>query len=352
MKKLLVGLLLAVGLVQGAQAQIWGGSTGGGGVSSGGAITGAQAFAVLRADANGNLAVDGQLTYGSSGTNVLAVGTATNATGGSVVAAALQTNSVQVTGGANVTGIVTASSVQTTTLSATSGLTINNTIGLTQSSSGVLAVGTGAAASTAGTLVAAAVQTSSLVVTGNATVTNTLTAPTITSGTGSVSITGNLLPTTGSSYNLGTGNPAWVNLFLTGAVSYSSDSGLSRAGVPASVAVGNGTAGSTTGAIVAASYFSSVPTVISASSYTVATTDSSVVNSGATTLTITLPPASATTGRLLDVRTITAATVVSASANIVPITGGAAGTAILAATQGKWVTLQSTGSNYQIIRGN
>ena len=39
-------------------------------------------------------------------------------------------------------------------------------------------------------------------------------------------------------------------------------------------------------------------------------------------------------------------TVVSASSNVVPLTGGAAGTAILAATAGKWCTLVSDGTNW------
>ena len=52
------------------------------------------------------------------------------------------------------------------------------------------------------------------------------------------------------------------------------------------------------------------------------------------------------------IKTIQAQTVVSASSNVVPLVGGAAGTAILAATAGKWATLVSDGTNWVIMQGN
>lgn len=67
------------------------------------------------------------------------------------------------------------------------------------------------------------------------------------------------------------------------------------------------------------------------------------------TVTFTLPSASAFPGRQLDLRTIQAQAVNSASSNVVPRVGGAAGTAILAATDGAWATLKSDGTNWQII---
>lgn len=84
----------------------------------------------------------------------------------------------------------------------------------------------------------------------------------------------------------------------------------------------------------------------------VATTDSTVIANKAGTLTLTLPSAAAFPGRELRVRTIQAQTVVSASSNVVPMAGGSAGTAILAATAGKWADLQSDGTNWQITGGN
>ncbi len=88
------------------------------------------------------------------------------------------------------------------------------------------------------------------------------------------------------------------------------------------------------------------------STYTVQNTDTHIIANASGTLTLTLPSASTWTGRELTVRTIAAFTVVSASSNVVPVAGGSAGTAILAATAGKWAVLVSDGSNWQIQSSN
>lgn len=82
--------------------------------------------------------------------------------------------------------------------------------------------------------------------------------------------------------------------------------------------------------------------------FSLAATENDIICNKAGTLTITLPAASSWTGRRVTVRTITANTVVSASSNVVPAAGGAAGTAILAATAGKSCLLISDGTNWQI----
>lgn len=87
--------------------------------------------------------------------------------------------------------------------------------------------------------------------------------------------------------------------------------------------------------------------------FTLADTESWIINNKAgSTCVATLPAASAWTGRVVTVKTIQAQLVNSASANVVPLIGGAAGTAILAATAGKWATLVSDGSNWVIMAGN
>jgi hypothetical protein len=93
-------------------------------------------------------------------------------------------------------------------------------------------------------------------------------------------------------------------------------------------------------------------TANSSASYTVTATDYCVTNSFAGTTTLTLPAAASYTGMILHVRVVTANTVVSASSNIVPLAGGSTGTAILAATAGKWADLQSDGTNWQITASN
>ena len=91
---------------------------------------------------------------------------------------------------------------------------------------------------------------------------------------------------------------------------------------------------------------------VTAATDPVLTTDYTLTFNFAGTVTETLLNPVTYPGRILKVRTITANTVVSASANVVPLAGGAAGTAILAATAGKWATLQSDGTNWQIIESN
>lgn len=86
--------------------------------------------------------------------------------------------------------------------------------------------------------------------------------------------------------------------------------------------------------------------------YTVVDNDTDIIANRAGTITLTLPSATNYLNRAIRVRTIQAQTVVSASSNVVPLIGGAAGTAILAATAGKWAELVSDGTNWQIMAGN
>ena len=89
---------------------------------------------------------------------------------------------------------------------------------------------------------------------------------------------------------------------------------------------------------------------VTATPHTVAATAKHLIVNVAGTVTVTLP--TATSGRELLVRTITANAVDSASSNVVPIAGGAAATGILAATAGKWALLVADGTNWQIQAAN
>lgn len=85
--------------------------------------------------------------------------------------------------------------------------------------------------------------------------------------------------------------------------------------------------------------------------FTVESTDYWLINNKVgSSCTVTLPAASANTGRQIVIKTLQAQTVVSASSNVVPLTGTTAGTAILAATAGKWATLVSDGANWVIMQ--
>jgi hypothetical protein len=108
------------------------------------------------------------------------------------------------------------------------------------------------------------------------------------------------------------------------------------------------------------------PVTITAASYNAAAKpfESSWIANFAGTVTITFRPANETTytgnavytgvsttnaGRWLYLKTVTANAVISASADVVPINGTAAGTAILPATAGAWAMLQSDGTNWIVM---
>ena len=108
----------------------------------------------------------------------------------------------------------------------------------------------------------------------------------------------------------------------------------------------------TIGSIKGTVLSTSNPTTIT-NNYTVGSGDSDITCNGSASITLTLPSASANPGKIIWLRNIAAFTVVSASFNVVPLAGGAAGTAIMAATAGKWVRLKSDGSsNWIITAGN
>jgi hypothetical protein len=87
--------------------------------------------------------------------------------------------------------------------------------------------------------------------------------------------------------------------------------------------------------------------VTKTANFTVAAGETWLINNKASsTCTVTLPSASTNTGRVLHFQNYQAYTVVSASSNVVPLVGGSAGTAILAAVAGDTCTLVSDGSNW------
>ena len=67
---------------------------------------------------------------------------------------------------------------------------------------------------------------------------------------------------------------------------------------------------------------------------------------------VTLPAAGSYTGRVVTIKTIQAQAVNSASSNVIPRAGGAAGTAILTGTAGNWATIVSNGTNWEIMSGS
>lgn len=99
-------------------------------------------------------------------------------------------------------------------------------------------------------------------------------------------------------------------------------------------------------------YESFLKPVTKTTAFTVGVTDKEIICQGSASISVTLPTASSFPGREINIKTIAAFTVVSASSNVKPMTSNTAGTAILAATAGKWARLVSDGANWIIMAGN
>jgi hypothetical protein len=90
---------------------------------------------------------------------------------------------------------------------------------------------------------------------------------------------------------------------------------------------------------------------INAATYTQLIDDFSLIIT-TTAPTITLLSAATYAGKILLIKNITATAVTSASANVVPLASATPGTAILAATAGKFAWLQSDGTNWVVMMAN
>jgi len=97
---------------------------------------------------------------------------------------------------------------------------------------------------------------------------------------------------------------------------------------------------------------SSVAPVTKTTDFTLAANENEVICNGTASITVTLPSASSFVGRKVRIKTRAAFTVISASSNVKPLDTDTAGTAILAATAGKWAELVSDGANWVIMAGN
>lgn len=89
--------------------------------------------------------------------------------------------------------------------------------------------------------------------------------------------------------------------------------------------------------------------VTKTAAFTLAANENMVICNGVASIPVTLPAASSAPGRTVRIKNIAAFTVTSATANVVPLAGGAAGTAILPATAGATALLVSDGTNWIIM---
>jgi hypothetical protein len=106
-----------------------------------------------------------------------------------------------------------------------------------------------------------------------------------------------------------------------------------------------------TAAITAAINAASSAPVTKTADFTVADNETWLINNkSGSTCTVTLPTASAWSGRTLTFKNMQAQTLVSATSNVVPIDSTVAGTAILLAVVGNWATMVSDGTNWVIMQ--
>jgi len=111
------------------------------------------------------------------------------------------------------------------------------------------------------------------------------------------------------------------------------------------VTVGSGLSFSA-GTLAATAVAPSAP-VTQTANFSVAATDVwSINNKSGSTCTVTLPTPSTNSGRVLYFQNYQVQALVSASSNVVPLTGGAAATSILLASSGDSATLVSDGTNW------
>jgi hypothetical protein len=135
----------------------------------------------------------------------------------------------------------------------------------------------------------------------------------------------------------GANNTATLYLYPSGA--------LALAATPSDQGVNN--------LYVQGGFASGIPITSTSTTRTIGAAEGSSIFNSASTITATLPAAASFPGRWWHAKTISTGAVNSASSNIVPRAGGAAGTAIIAAgTAGLWAILQSDGTNWVIMASN
>lgn len=120
------------------------------------------------------------------------------------------------------------------------------------------------------------------------------------------------------------------------------------------VTITSGTASLTTLTVSGVTTFSgalaSTAPVIKTADFTVADTETFLINNkSGSACTVTLPAAASWSGRILVIKTIQAQAVNSASTNVIPANSNTAGTAIVTGTAGNWALLVSNGTSWVIM---
>ena len=166
-------------------------------------------------------------------------------------------------------------------------------------------------------------------------------------------ISGNIVNSTGTTgiYLLGGGANEITKSVISGNVLQGTTFGIRLTNVQDCVVSGNLNnstqrveVATSTGVVLDQSQ--SVPKTMTTSTYVVAEDDLDLIASRAGTITVTLPTASSWPGRLLNIKTVQAQAVDSASSNVVPVANTGTSTTILTAVDGSWAQLRSSGTQW------
>jgi len=104
------------------------------------------------------------------------------------------------------------------------------------------------------------------------------------------------------------------------------------------------------GALSVAGALTSTAPVTKTADFTVADTETFLINNKTgSACVVTLPAAASWTGRILVLKTTQAQAITSASSNVVAAAGGSAGTAVVSGTAGNWALLVSNGTAWVIM---
>jgi hypothetical protein len=255
------------------------------------------------------------------------------------------------TGGGSVTSVsgtgtvngITLTGTVTTSGSLTLGGTLSN-VSLTTQVTGTLPVANGGTGQTS--------YTNGQLLIGNTTG-NTLTKATLTAGT-NVSITNGAGSITINATDQYVGTVTSVSVvsangFAGTVATATTTPAITLTTTITGVLKGNGTAISA--ATQDVDYLAPSAPVTKTADFTVAAAENWIINNkSGSTCTVTLPSASSFSGRAITFQNYQDQLLVSASSNVVPRAGGAAGTAILDAVAGNWATLVSNGTNWVIMQ--
>lgn len=235
----------------------------------------------------------------------------------------------------------------------------DNTVSALDAATFRTAIGAGTS-STTGTVtsVSGTGTVNGITLTGTVTSSGSLTLGGTLSGIGNSQLTNSSITINGSAISLGgsvsvgtvtTSSVASANGFAGTVANASTTPAITISTTVTGMVKGNGT--SLSAATKDVDYVAPAAPLTKTADFTVGAGENWFINNkSGSTCTVTLPAASSFAGRAITFQNYQDQLLVSASSNVVPRAGGAAGTAILDNVAGNWATLVSDGTNWVIMQ--